>query len=227
MASITHKEWQLMSCKRKTLWLENNRPASAASLGGRRLVRGVGVNDSTYCVQPEIDGVKVMCPAYDAWKSILSRCYDKNRHEKQPTYAGIKLSDDWRSFMSFRRWWIKNQVDGWQIDKDIIGDGIEYSPNSCVFIPQSLNKFTVGSEAIRGKWPIGVHFRVDLGKFQATCGNPISGRRENLGFFSCPDEAHNAWLERKLQLALELKSQMDCIDMRIYPRIVDIIMSKK
>ena len=50
---------------------------------------------------------------------------------------------------------------------------------------------------------------------------------EHLGLFKTPEAAHLAWKARKLELALELKPKMDEIDLRIYPRIVEIINNAK
>lgn len=36
---------------------------------------------------------------------------------------------------------------------------------------------------------------------------------------------HTAWLNRKLEIALELKPEMDEIDLRIYPNVIGIIKS--
>ena len=40
-------------------------------------------------------------------------------------------------------------------------------------------------------------------------------------------QAHQAWRNRKLKIAAELKSKMDDIDVRIYPRIIEIISNSK
>ena len=51
--------------------------------------------------------------------------------------------------------------------------------------------------------------------------NPrINGKRG-----MCP--AYQAWRNRKLKIAAELKSKMDDIDVRIYPRIIEIISNSK
>jgi hypothetical protein len=67
-----------------------------------------------------------------------------------------------------------------------------------------LNTFTTDSTAARGDWPIGVYWNKQNGKFMAYCSNPFTGKQENLGYFTCPDEAHEAWRARKHQHALAL-----------------------
>lgn len=224
---MTMAEWKAMSGKEQTLWLEENTELSRSSESQRGLVYGVGVNDATYRTETRIDGKRVACPAYVAWKSMLNRAYSNKCHANRPTYSGVKVCDEWRSLMSFRCWFIESQVDDWHIDKDLLyGDGI-YSPATCIFVPQWLNSFTTDSGASRGEYPIGVHLLKCAGRFQAHCSNPMSKKREHLGLFDTPEEGHLAWRNRKLELALELKPKMDEIDLRIYPRVVEIINNAK
>lgn len=189
-------------------------------------VQGFGVNDADYNVNPTINGRKVMCPAYMAWVSMIGRCYSSKYQEKQPTYIGVTVCDEWRSFMKFREWWLENHVYGWQMDKDLLTDDRQYSPTSCIYVPGWLNTFTNDCGGRRGALMIGVTFEKRIGRFRATCSNPSIGTNERLGCFLTETEAHVAWLRRKLALAKELKDEMDEIDFRIYPRIVEIIQRK-
>ena len=223
---ITIQEWKAMSGKEQTLWLEANCKVNWIGRSNS-LVRGVGVNDSPNRIKPAIDGKQVSCPAYEAWRGMFKRAYSNKYHAKQPTYSGVTVCEDWHSFMSFRVWWIENQVDGWQLDKDILSDSREYSPETSIFVPSWLNMFTTDCGAARGAYPIGVDFHKGEGRFRALCSNPITKKREHLGYFDTPEEAHLAWRTRKLELALELKPKMDEIDLRIYPRVIEIINNSK
>jgi len=224
---ITMKEWKEMCGREQTAWLEENAELSRRSESKRGLVRRVGMNDAHYCAKPIIDGVKLICPAYQAWEHMLERSYSAKYHAKRQTYSGVTVCEEWRPFSSFRSWWLANQVDGWQIDKDLVGDGKLYSPDTCIFVPAWLNSFTTDSGASRGEWPIGVCYQKGRGRFQALCRNPASKKQEHLGYFGTPYEAHLAWRTRKLELALELKPKMDEIDIRIYARVVEIINNAK
>lgn len=197
-----------------------------AHRSGVRLVCGVGVNDADYLTQPIIDGKRVRCPAYDAWGRMLTRCYSAKHHRRGPTYIGVKVCEEWLSFMAFRKWWVENQVDGWQLDKDLLSDNRIYSPETCIFVPSWLNHFTIDCGAARGGWPVGVYFNKEAGALKAQCRHPF-GRREWLGTFSTPEEGHAAWLARKLEIANELKHLMDDIDARIFPRVIEIISRSK
>lgn len=224
---ITLHEWKAMGSKEQTLHLENNAALSKRAESLRGLVRGVGINDATYCTRIRIDGKQVACQAYMAWKSMLGRAYSAKLHVRQPTYSGVTVCEDWHKFSAFRIWWLKHQVDGYQLDKDILSDSREYSPETSLFVPAWLNSFTIDCCANRGVYPIGVSSHKGTGRFMAHCCNPMVKKQEYLGLFDTPESANLAWLDRKLELALELKPRMDSIDLRIYPRVVEIINGAK
>ena len=187
------------------------------------LVHGFGVNDADYNVQPSAEGGRVMCSAYKAWKCILNRCYSRKSQQEHPSYIGVTVCDEWRSFMAFREWWLENHVDGWQIDKDLLTDNRQYSPDNCIYVPAWLNVFANGNFAARGDFPIGVSYEKDRGLFEAYCNSPETGRKVKIGRFKNPEAAHLAWRSRKLEYAAQMKNEMDAIDDRIYPRVVEII----
>lgn len=199
---------------------------NAARRGGKELVYGVGVNDADYVAAPTINGRRVRCPAYRSWKNMLERCYSEKYHNMRPTYIGVKVCDEWLSFMAFRKWWVENHVDGWQLDKDLLSDNRIYSPEACIFVPSWLNTFTTDCGAARGEWPIGVCFHRGIRKFESKCRHPFC-KKEYLGYFSTPEAAHAAWLARKLEIASELKHLMDDIDARIFPLVIEIISRSK
>jgi hypothetical protein len=170
-----------------------------------KLVCGIGSNDADYVVKPTINGKVVVCPFYRVWHSMLVRCYDAKLQARQPTYIGCSVVPEWLSFMAFRTWMIEQDWQGRELDKDILVPGNKvYGPETCVFISQGLNKFATDSAAARGEFPIGVCWNKRNGKFQAYCGNPFTSKEEHLGYFTCPDAAHEAWRSRKHELALQI-----------------------
>ena len=224
---ITISEWKSMSGLEQTLWLEKKFPANNHSIARRKSMHGVGINNASYMIRVRVNGERIACPAYATWYGMLTRCYSSKFRSRSPTYIGVTLCDEWHSFMSFREWWMDNQVDGCELDKDLLSDAVGYSPDTCLFVPAWLNLFTVDSGAARGAYPIGVTFDKSAGRFKAQCSNPVSNKNQYLGLFVTPEEAHEAWLAHKLELALELKPRMDSIDPRIYPRVIEIINNAK
>lgn len=176
-----------------------------------KFVYGVGINDADYVVTKwkttEVNGKKKwklvwMCPYYRAWKDMLSRCYSAKFKEQWPTYIGCTVSEEWKTFSNFRSWMVVQDWEGMQLDKDLLVEGNKvYSDKTCVFVTRAVNSFTLGRGNDRGEWLIGVYWHKRDGKFTSQCCNPFTNKRENLGYFTSEQEAHLAWLERKLELA--------------------------
>ena len=175
-------------------------------------VHGVGINDSGYVVQKKetirgIDGkwkqrLVWVCPYYRAWQNMLGRAYSKSFQEKQPTYIGCSVSEEWKTFSNFRKWMLAQDWEGKQLDKDLLVEGNKvYSEETCVFVSRAVNNFMIDSDAERGEWLIGVVWHKRANKFQAQVQNPVTKKQEHLGLFVNEIEAHNAWLKRKLELA--------------------------
>ena len=194
------------------------------SIAKRKLLFGIGANDASYTKSPMVNGKMIGDPAYIAWSRMLQRAYDPKYHARYPTYVGVTVCKEWHSFSAFRAWWLDNYRDGYSLDKDLLViSNREYAPGACIYVPQWLNTFTVDCGASRGEFPIGVYLHKPSGKYQSQCGNPTTGKNRSLGCFTTPEAAHEAWLKRKLELAYQLKPEMDAIDQRIYPNVVTII----
>jgi hypothetical protein len=175
-----------------------------------KLKYGVGVNDADYAVEPRVNGKHVWCPYFQKWHLMLMRCYCEKYKAKRPSYAGCEVAKEWWSFMAFRSWMCKQDWQGKQLDKDLLGDGKLYSPANCVFISQALNSFILDRGAARGRYPIGVR---RLGKrFQSRVND--NGVEKYLGTFNTPEEAHSAWVVAKTELANKI------LDIQIEPRII-------
>ena len=207
-----------------SIFIEANYPSNKSSVARRKPLCGVGVNDADYTTTPVVDGVRLHDPAYSAWVSMMNRAYDPKYHATYPTYIGVTVCKEWHSFSAFRVWWLDNYREDFQLDKDLAMVGNkEYGPDACVYIPSCLNKFTTDSGASRGELPVGVCLHKSTGKYVSRCRNPITGKNHHLGRFTTPEAAHEAWLKYKLELAAQLKPEMDAIDKRIYPNVVTII----
>lgn len=180
----------------------------------KKLVYGVGINDADYVVSPIINGKQVGCTFYQTWVSMLRRCYSAECQAIQPTYKGCSVCSEWLTFSKFKSWMEAQDWKGKQLDKDLLVSGNRvYSPHTCVFVDGELNKFIIDHGTARGEWPLGVYFHKRAGKFKSQCRNPFSRRREYLGHFNCPEEAHRAWKKRKRELALELANLQ--VDVRV------------
>lgn len=175
---------------------------------GNRLVYGVFVNDADYVVKKTVNKRIVECQFYRTWRAILTRCYSAKFQSNNKTYSGCTVSKDWHRFMSFREWMKDQDWSGKQIDKDLLFPGNKiYSPETCVFVSQATNLFTIDRSADRGEFPIGVSWNKKNKNFRSDCRNPFTDKKEFLGSFDCPEAAHEAWRKRKHELALQLAAQ--------------------
>ena len=171
----------------------------------RSLVYGIGINNADYAVMSIVNGKQVICPFYRAWYNMLRRCYCEKFQAKNPTYIGCSVFKDWLFFLTFKTWMEKQDWEGKELDKDLLVKGNKvYSPQTCAFVDGATNSFTTDSGAARGDWPLGVYFEKANGKFRSRCSNPFTKKQENLGYFECQNQAHQAWRKRKQELALQL-----------------------
>lgn len=187
-----------------------------------RKVRGVGINDADYVVQVRetlgyVDGKQKQrivweCPYYSTWTRMLDRCYSKTFHKHRPSYIGCSVCKEWHIFSNFKAWMETQDYEGLQLDKDLLIRGNRvYSPESCCFISLQVNSFLLEGSTRRGAYKIGCYLDKRRNKFHASCTNPFKGPgvKEFLGYFSSEDEAHKAWLVKKLELAKLLAHDLD------------------
>ena len=187
----------------------------ALKLDTQKLVCGVGINDADYAVTKwetigYVNGKRKqkqvwICPFYQVWKGKLQRCYSAKFQEKYPTYKGCSVSEEWLTFSNFKSWMECQGWEGMQLDKDLLLEGNKvYSAETCVFVTSMVNSFTTDCGASRGECLLGVHWNKREGKFKSSCSNPFTKKREHLGYFTREEEAHQAWLMRKLELAYDV-----------------------
>jgi len=186
--------------------------ANKKSIAKRRLVLGVGINDSNYVTSKTINGKKAVCPFYSRWSGMLMRCYSKKYLEKYQAYLGCSVCDDWLTFSVFKIWMKKQNWEGLELDKDVIKPSNKvYSPESCAFICLSLNRLLCDSRAARGRHPQGVYFNKASGKYMAQI--KIKGTKKGLGYYPTSEKASKAYNKAKLKIILQ--SINDQTDVRV------------
>lgn len=124
---------------------------------------------------------KIQQNAYTTWKGMMRRCYTPNDASfRNYGGKGVEVCDLWKDFKKFEEWYLANSVYGWVIDKDFLGDSKTYSPENCVFIPQSLNSLVVYSDRgntvekyVRGTYAlrtyVASHYVVFKGESEEDC----------------------------------------------------------
>lgn len=138
---------------------------------------------------------------YQTWHDMLRRCYDEKLHEKQPTYIGCKVCEEWLCFQNFAEWYNENyyEIKGERIclDKDILVKKNKiYSPEACMFVPEKINILFVKCDKSRGESVIGTS-PLENGKYQVHCRMINMGtgesKKEHLGYYDSQEKAFQVY----------------------------------
>jgi hypothetical protein len=154
---------------------------------------------------------------YNVWLHMINRCNLGSRSQQvNSTYVGCEVTDEWRNYDNFHGWLMSNKyfnmrcANGhwYQLDKDLKIRGNKlYSPETCLFIPRSINTFLTKRNKLRGEYLIGVYKYAN--KYRAMISNPLTGKNEHIGLFESEIDAFNAYKDRKENisrvLAINLK----------------------
>ena len=142
---------------------------------------------------------------YDHWHDMLRRCYSEKYKIKHSTYLECYVNEEWHNFQNFAQWYEDNyyQVENeeMQLDKDILIKGNkEYGPETCVFVPKSINSLFTKTDAKRGNLPIGISIKknkyiVQIKKY---------GKVYHLGSFKEIDKAFECYKQEKEQYIKEI-----------------------
>jgi hypothetical protein len=159
---------------------------------------------------------------HEIWIEMLRRCYSPKYIEKYPTYKGSEVCSQWHNFQNFARWVEENYYNIGEeqicLDKDILIKGNKiYSPQTCVFVPQTINKLFTKSNKCRGNLPIGVS-RMDK-KYRACCS--VNKKNISLGCYDTPEEAFQAYKNFKEKYIKEIAEKYkDKIPSKLYDAMI-------
>ena len=170
-----------------------------------KLVYGIGIND----YEGNIKYNHVHIPSYHTWGQMLKRCYSKEFLDRQPTYRGCSVCEEWWSFSNFKKWFDENYIEGYCLDKDILFKGNKiYSPETCCFVPNEINVLLCKNDSRRGKMPIGVYERKMANgyKYVAYVNNNTK-KHFHLGTFDTPEEAFQAYKQAKEAYIKDIATQ--------------------
>lgn len=113
---------------------------------------------------------------YQVWENMIARCYyPKTARYNAYGGQGVTVYKGWLNFQNFAEWFTQNYREGQHLDKDILGDGKQYNPEVCRFVPQELNNLLVNNTINTGKvsaLPVGVAISKD--EYQCTLSLNLS-----------------------------------------------------
>ena len=136
---------------------------------------------------------------------MFDRAYSAKYQKSNPTYAGTTVCAKWLDFQEFAKWYTANYVEGYVLDKDLLGkESKVYSESTCLFIPLGLNTFIVKKYSTNTSGHTGVSCR--NGKWRASIS--INGKRNELGIYKSKEDAANAYRSRRQEVASSWKVKM-------------------
>lgn len=203
-------------------WYEENpRPRKKASV---KLTYGIGINDFPYVVKFINKETKpwvevYYCKFYATWERMLRRAYQRDWSTRHPSYTGVSVCAEWLHSSIFAVWMsgqvTKEGSDVLHLDKDILFPGNkEYSPETCVFVPQFLNKSMNICGQSSGDLPKGVTSNtLKSGNTRYSWQVKAASGKLGKGGLTCKWEAHREWqLARAyvIEQAIEKYKLMDC-----------------
>lgn len=138
---------------------------------------------------------------YDAWHNMMQRCYSEEYTKRFPTYKDCVVDPIFHDFQNFAAWYednyyeVENQT--MCLDKDILFKGNKvYSPETCIFVPMTINSLFLKNDASRGDLPIGVHYSKTNKSYVVSCENN-NRKPVFLGYYNDPIEAFYVYKEYK------------------------------
>lgn len=164
---------------------------------------------------------------YILWNGLLKRVYDGKRE----SYGKVKVCKRWHNFQNFAAWCetqpFFNAKDdkgrSYQLDKDILSpkDNKVYSPDTCSFVPQEINKLVIQRDKSRGEYPVGVFYSKKANRYTAQYSVGKS-TVTYIGNFMTPEEAFQAYKEAKELFIIEKAEEWrGRIEDRVYLALLD------
>ncbi len=186
-------------------------------------VEGVGINDTNRRIvideyTTNAKGKRVqkrlwICPYYNKWQSMLTRCYSEKHKKRHPTYVGCECDSSWLYFSNFIKWVDSQPNRDWMnchLDKDLLIKGNKlYNEQNCVFLNKTVNSFITAPTRSRGEFMIGVNMCKRSNKFISHCSEIFGKKSNHLGTFTTELAAHKAWQAKKHEHACQLAELQD------------------
>lgn len=151
---------------------------------------------------------------YKSWHSMINRCYSKKVQQRQATYKGCTVCEEWHNFQTFAKWYDENyyEIEGYKmdLDKDILIKGNKvYSPDTCIFVPSFINRIFTKRQNHRSGLPIGVTYDPDKcsgSPYIASCNN-MNKSNKFIGSFGTEEEAFYAYKKFKENFIKEIANK--------------------
>ena len=133
---------------------------------------------------------------YNTWQHMLRRCYDPYTLNNDMSYIDCFVDERFHNLQDFGEWFEENYYEVNDemmcLDKDILYKNNKiYSPETCIFVPERINKLFIRNISQRKDLPMGIQYRDDRNKYVARCNIVENGieKRIQIGQFDTVEEA--------------------------------------
>lgn len=157
------------------------------------------------------------------WENMLKRCYSENSLKLSPTYQKCSVCNEWKIFSNFEKWYnenyysVNNEI--MCLDKDILTKNNKiYSPQTCIFVPTTINILFCKANKIRGDLPLGVTWDTKNNRFMS-CITEYN-KFKFLGYFT---NVNDAFLAYKTEKELYIKRIADKYRNEIPQKLYDAL----
>jgi hypothetical protein len=177
------------------------------------------VYDIGLCDAPTRIGTDPQFKSYEVWKSMLRRVYGIKELKRNPTYMGCRVDKRWHKYSEFIKFHDKHYRDGYQLDKDILVPGNKkYGPDTCMYVPQAVNKLFINRARFRGKYPLGI---IRVGNILVVQINGQATRHVASFALNEVDAAVACYNQAKAEQVIAMARQYkDVIDKRVYKSLM-------
>ena len=132
------------------------------------------------------------------------------------SYINTTICEDWLCFDKFEQWYIKNYPNHivgikLSLDKDLLQQGIEnkiYSPETCVFLPHSINTFLAINKPKNTSGYVGVSWYKNRNKWVSQIHIFNEKTYKNLGYFKDIEEASLVYQKARAEQAEKAKQYL-------------------
>ena len=131
-------------------------------------------------------------PIYNIWYNMMERCYNPkcDSHFKYGA-IGVSVCIEWHDYQIFAKWAEIHYLPGHDLDKDIKGNGMLYSPDTCSFVTRQANNEKAVSRTYTLKSPAGEV--VEIYNLEEYCRNTNLHAQHMRAVFNGKRKSHKGW----------------------------------
>lgn len=161
----------------------------------RKLIKGIGVNDSQYKVTRRDGLVLTKCPYYSRWISLINKCANTD----------FTICDDWLTFSKFRKWMEKQNWEGDRRLNLTLFRTKHYSPETACFLTRRASCAFDDKSYQKSQYPTGVTYLKDRRIYNAQCST--EGIQCTIGYSKTEAGAYKMYIDFKHAHMLVIASE--------------------